>query len=357
MTAKTEKATSPTKEAAEVEKLSIFEALAVLGEAAQVAVYREPGRKYLEVCGVDGLDEEMMRERYGGGKFSLAVRENGKFMKGQPVRHVTIEGPPKTFPPLPPGVDPVAAVEMGRMRGELEAMKAGKNGGGNSDMLAIVTLLAPAVTAMLESVVNRPPPPPPPDPIATLDLYRKMLKDDRKEAKDNAPSESGLDPLVEKLGLPLLGHFDRLKAQEEGGTVKNPDQLPAPALKKPESLPELAAFMARWCAAPCAKGADPELRAELFMEELRLQESELYESVAQLSRVDNILEHWTKLVPAVGLNREWHGSFITEIRAIADEPAEATDSDSGGTDPEGGRGDDGNASGNGETVEAGSADA
>jgi hypothetical protein len=216
-------------------------------------------------------------------------------------------------------------------------------------MLAIVTLLAPAVTAMLENVMSRPAPP---DPIAMLDVYRKMVRDDRKEASANAPGESGMDPLLEKLGIPLLGEITKLRKQADGEKSDGDatKQVEAP---KPSTLPELAAFMARWCAPHCARGTDASLRAELFVEELTLQETELLASVVELSRVPDILDHWVRLVPEIGLNREWHGTFIETIRALADESEAGFGEDPGSPDPEGGRGDAGDGPSDGDPGESG----
>ena len=352
MATKAPKPPTPAEEAAQAEALNVFEQLQALGDAIQIAIFREPGRKFLELVGPDGLDEGMMRDRYGGGKFSLHTRDmSNRFVKGQPIRFTVIEGAPKMFPPAPAGTDPVAAVEIAHMRGELEAMKSAPDsrGNGGGDMLAIVTLLAPAVTAMLENVMSRPAPP---DPIAMLDVYRKMVRDDRKEASANAPGESGMDPLLEKLGIPLLGEITKLRKQADGekGADGDPKQIEAP---KPTTLPELAAFMARWCAPHCARGTDPRLRAELFVEELTLQETELLASVVELSRVPDILDHWVKLVPEIGLNREWHGAFIEEIRALADDSDTGRGEDPRSPDPEGGRGDAGDDPGDDEPSESG----
>lgn len=345
---------TPVEEAEQAEALNVFEQLQTVGEAIQVAIYREPGRKFLELVGPDGLDEAMMRERYGGGKFSLHTRDmSNRFFKGQPIRFTVIEGRPKEFPPIPDGTDPVVAVELARLRGELDALKSMPeqgHGNGSGSMLAIVTLLAPAVTALFESVMNRPPPP---DPIQMLDVYRKMVRDDRKETAA-ASGDSGMDPLLEKLGIPLLGEVTKLRKLQETESDQAPKKIEAPKdAPKPSTFPELAQFVARWCATPCARGTDPQLRAELFLEELALQETELYASVVSLARLDDILEHWVKLVPEVGLNREWHGTFINEIRILADEAESPGGEGPRPGDPEGGRGDDGDAPGDDDTVKEG----
>lgn len=353
MTAKQDAAAkSAVEKAVEAEELSVFESLAALGPAAEVGIFREPGQKYLEQVSVDGLDLDMMRERYGGGKFSLRARMDGNFIKGQKVRHVVIEGAPKLFPPVPAGTDPVAAVEIARMRGELETLKVKTGGGDSGAALAIVTLLAPAVTALLESLMHRPPPP---DPMLMLGEFRKMVRDDRKDVAAASGEEGGWTQLVDKLGIPMLGEITKLRKIEEGKKVDAPEQIAAPA-PKPSTYPELAQFIARWCAQPCARGTNPALRAELFLEELSLQENELYASVVNLARQENILDQWIKLVPEVGLNREWHGTFINEIRLLADESEAAGSEGDSPPDPEGGRGDDGNAPGDDEAGDAGSAE-
>lgn len=337
------KKATPAQAAVQDEELDVFEQFRQIGTATQVAIHREPGGKYLEVLPLEGLDEEMMRDRYGGGRFSLRPREDGRFMKGVPTRHVEIEGQPKVFPPaLVPGADP--SPELLRLRTEIDALKtvAGGQGGGMSGetWVAIATLLAPVFSSLVASAMEKPEVP---DPIEMFKLFRKMAKDEKDEA---VAESSPMDPVLEKLGLPLLSEIVELRKQGEAqpGAAGPKAVPPAPPIKRPTTVPELAQFVARWCEPHARRGTNPQLRAELFLEDLALTDAELYAQVVELSRFDNIMDHWVRLVPDVGLTREWHEQFITEVRELAaDEPPhDAGDPEGEGVGdpaPEGGRGD------------------
>lgn len=366
MTAK--KPRTPVEKAQDEQDLDAWQKLQALGSGLQVLVRRQPGGKYLEIVALDGLDEEVMRERYGGGKFTLHPRKDGSYIKGKgQIQHIDIEGLPIMFPPA--GVD-ATNPEIIRLNAQIEKLTdSGGDGPSENMIMAVTALFGPVLAAIATSLLDRPAPPPPPDPIEMFNVLRKMTKDDREYIKSNSDS-SGMDPLVEKLGIPLLGEITKLREQAatNGATPATPGATPAAATHalpaaKPTTLPELAAFVARWCAPHCSRGTSPTLRAELFLEELSLQDPDLMDSVIELSRVPDVLTHWERLVPEVALNKDWHGAFIEEIRVLADLADEAqpaapgeAGADQGTEDPEGGRGNEGDPSGDGATVPAGLAE-
>ncbi len=68
----------------EAKRLEVFEEWEDLGPGFEVAVTREvpgsPGGQYLEILPrEDAMNIELLRERYGGGKFSMRLRDYGQF--------------------------------------------------------------------------------------------------------------------------------------------------------------------------------------------------------------------------------------------------------------------------------------
>ncbi len=327
MTAKKDTAPERTEleKAEDAEALDVFEQFKALGTDLQVVTRREPGARYLEIVTLEGFDEQVMRERYGGGKFSLEVRREGKYITGSKKRHMEIEGVPKIFPaPMPDETNP----EILRLRNEIEKLTGAPVAGvpaSENVMVAVAGMMAPVLTALITAAMDRPAPA---DPLAILNLARKMAKDDRAEASG---TPSGLDPILEHMGIPLVGAINKMtqtKDAEDPKALAPPDaaaQVDAPgiATARPQSIPEVAAFVARWCAPHCGRGTSPTLRAELLMEELTIQDPALYAAVLELSDVPDVLEHWVRMIPEVGMNKEWHGTFIEEVRAIGADAEEA----------------------------------
>lgn len=338
-------------DAAAAEALEVFEQFASLGPGAQVQVSREPGQRYLEILPMEGLDPELLRDRYGGGTFSLRVRQDGKWLKGQPVRRVTVEGEPKTFPP---GVPDAVPTEEDRLRARLDELTAAAAAPAppTSDTMAMamMTTLGGILTTVLKASMERRPET---TAIEIVDLARKLGKDSRRDSEREA-----FDP-VAALGVPLLEEIRLLRKQ---GATDPPKQItPAPSGPPPvpKTMQELADFVASWCAPHVARGASPALRAELLMEDLELSNPPLREAVAGLSAVPNVLDFWAKMCPAVAAHREWHGAFIDEVGELAGmdeaEPPEGAADDPGPApdDPEGGPGDPEDGGGHGDPVESG----
>jgi hypothetical protein len=199
--------------------------------------------------------------------------------------------------------------------------------------------------------------PPQSSPTEILDLARKLAKD----AREVAPaSDNGFDP-IERLGLPLLTEIREMRKIEAGkngasevttnppGETSPQSETPAVA-RVPSTMQELAEFVAQWCAPHVARGASPGLRAEVLLEDLAMQNPPLLTQVVNLSRLDDVLEHWAAMVPAVAAAKEWHGEFISEVRRFSDEPAEGVVDP---PDPEGGPGDAGDGGGDGTPSESG----
>ena len=342
---------TPVEEKQQEAEVEFWEQWGSLGPGRQVAVCREPGRVWLAIMPLnEDFGPELIKERWGGGKYSFRARENGRFIKGYPTQYIEIEGAPK--PQLPQvAEDTPEVMELRRKLAELTGESPNGNGKPVSDnvMVAVVGMLAPVLTAIVTAAMDRPQPA---SPVEILDLARKLSKD----AREAAP-EGGLDPIRE-LGLPLLGEIRemrKIEASKNGAEVTEatpeaPEPEAKPAARVPSTMQELAEFVAAWCAPHVARGGDPSLRAEVLLEDLALQNPPLLAQVVNLARLDNVLEHWGAMVPAVAAEKEWHGQFISEVRRFADEASEGVDADD---DSEGRPGDAGDSGGDGTVSETG----
>lgn len=336
---------SAAEEATEDADLEFFEQWGSLGPGRQVEVSREPGRVYLSTLPLDAdFSPGLIQDRWGGGEFSMRARGNGKFLKGMPTKFLTIEGEPIT-PKLPKVIEDTPEVmelrkKLAELTGDNEPKPAAV---ADNVMVAVVGMMAPVLTAIVTAAMDRPKQA---SPVEILDLARKLSKD----AREAAPNPGGdFDP-IERLGLPLLHEITEMRKLEAGkasenGTKEATPEAPSPTTTEPEASPvarvpstmqELADFIAHWCAPHVARGGNPGLRAECLLEDLALQNPPLLAQVVNLANLENVLDHWAKMVPAVAAAREWHGEFISEVRRLADEPTAGVDVDD---DSEGGRGD------------------
>ncbi len=362
MTAKTKEAPAPERTALEKAQdagdVDFWEQWGALGPGKQVAVCREPGRIWLALIPLDeNFGPELIKDRWGGGKYSFRARENGKFIKGFATQHIEIEGAP--VPQLPGVVE--ATPEVMALRAQVAELTGGDPkpaAVADNVMVAVVGMMAPVLTAIVTAAMDRPAAA---SPVEILDLARKLSKDAREAAPDGG---GAFDP-IERLGLPLLGEIREMRKLEAGkngdgvatpsdgaATAPDVDAANPPTARVPSTMQELAEFVAHWCAPHVARGASPSLRAEVLLEDLAIQNPPLLAQVVNLSRLDDVLDHWGAMVPAVAAAREWHGEFITEVRRFADESEEqegvvSTD------DPEGGPGDAGDGQDNGAPSEAG----
>ncbi len=362
MTAKTKEAPPPeptkVEAAQQTEDLDFWEQWGALGPGKQVAVCREPGRVWLALIPLnEDFGPELVKDRWGGGKYSFRARENGKFIKGFQTQHIEIEGAPK---PQLPGVAE-STPEVMELRRQIETLTGGEPkpaAVADNVMVAVVGMMAPVLTAIVTAAMDRPAAA---SPVEILDLARKLAKDTREAAPDGGGG--AFDP-IERLGLPLLGEIREMRKIEAGKNgdgvatpseqegIAPPDAANPPTARVPSTMQELAEFVAHWCAPHVARGASPSLRAEVLLEDLAIQNPPLLEQVVNLSRLENVLDHWGKMVPTVAAASEWHGEFITEVRRFADESEEqegvvSTD------DPEGGPGDAGDGQDNGAPSETG----
>ncbi len=359
---------------AEVE-LDAFQKLQALGMGHDIEISRMPGGHYLEIIPLEGLDLDLIRERYGGGRFRLRARKDGTWLAGE-NQTVNIAGEPKEFPaPKPVGTTNATLEEL---RLELATLKGQQGAGGpsasDSVMVAVVGALGPILASMVKAAMDRAPPP---SALEIVELARTLRKDDRKDERNaNGADSSGLDPILEHLGIPLVKEIRELRKVEQTKQLAAPEKATEGAErappKTPETTQELAGFVARWCAPHCRRGSSPDLRAEVLLEDLELMNPALRENVIKLSALPNVLELWARLSPSVAEDKEWHGAFIAEVERLAalelepelesepepdqDEPAAPTLEDAQGgapADSAGGLGDDGDVASDGAPIEAG----
>lgn len=344
MTAKNGTATvEPT--AQEIARRDMLEEWAELGPGFEIAISREPGGQYLEILPrEEAMNIELIRERYGGGKFSLRLRENGQFVKGQGVQKLNVAGVPKVFPPVADsGASPAAAqtAEVALLRTEITRLGAAAQDGGATGIM--LTGMMGMMTTVIEASLNRKDTGP--SAIELFTLMRQLAKDERKA---NPPPSETMD-IINTLGIPLLAEVKRLAPDKPGTTADTPPgaQLVEPGTtpKQPESVQELADFLTGWCEPHRLRGADPQLRAEVLMEDLAIHNPQLASALVGLATTPNVLDQWAKLSPPVADSLEWYGAFIAQVEDIANDPGE--DAETGGS------GDDDDGAGNAEAGEAG----
>lgn len=359
-----EKKPTPLEEAQAADQADFWEEWGALGPGRQVAVCREPGRVWLAMIPLnEDFGPELVKDRWGGGKYSFRARENGKFVMGMPIQHIEIEGAP--ILQLPAVIEDTP--EVMELRKKLEEL-TGSNGTqqaavGNNVMVAVVGMLAPLLTAIVTQAMDRPQQA---SPVEILDLARKLSKD----AREAAPSDGVFDP-IERLGLPLLTEIREMRKIEAGkaaatsengadvatppasadGATNEPTEAANPTTARvPSTMQELAEFVAHWCAPHIARGANPALRAEVLLEDLALQNPPLLAQVINLAHLDDVLDHWARMVPTVAASKEWHGAFISEVKRLTEESAEGVDAND---NPEGGPRDAGDSSAHGAPSETG----
>lgn len=345
---------SAAEQATEADDMEFWEQWGQLGPGKQVEISREPGRVYLSTLPLDAdFSPALIQDRWGGGDFSMRARGNGKFLKGHPTKFLSIEGDPRVHK-LPQVVEDTPEVmELRKKLAELTGDKPNPAAVSDNVMVTLVGMMAPVLSAIVTAAMDRPQQS---SPLEILDLARKLSKDARAAATN---PDDGFDP-IERLGLPLLHEIREMRKIEAGKPSQNgANEAGAPEAKEPEATPaaripsttqELAEFIAHWCAPHVARGAHPALRAEVLLEDLALQNPPLLAQVVNLAHLDDVLEHWGRMVPAVAAEKEWHGEFISEVRRLADESTEGVDDT---VDPEGGRGDAGDGAGDGTPSEEG----
>jgi len=346
------------EEAVQADDLEFFEQWGSLGPGKQVEISREPGRVYLSTMPLDvDFSPALIQDKWGGGDFSMRARGNGKFLKGMPTKFLSIEGDPKVAKLPAVAEDTPEVMELRKKLAELNGGDPTPAKVTDSVMVAVVGMMAPVLTAIVTAAMDRPVQT---SPVEILDLARKLAKD----AREAAPADNGFMDPIERLGIPLLTEIRemrKIEAGKNGASVATPPDVEAQELpsesaanptaaRVPSTMQELADFLGKWCAPHVARGANPALRAEVLLEDLELQNPALLAQVVNLATLENVLDHWANMVPAVAAAKEWHGEFISEVRRLTEEP---TPGPNDTEHPEGGRGDAGDGGADGTPSESG----
>jgi hypothetical protein len=343
------KPTKAEREAAELEAAEELEAvyqLAALGQEYTLLLHRQPGHEYLDRLTPDMANPETIREKWGGGRFTLKPQKNGQFFRGGKQVEVRIAGVPK---------DPTAEDgELAQLRSRIESLTNGAKDDGSGLMLQMMTtFMTPILTAVLDRKPEN-------SAVEILSLARELAKDQRGAADDGNPYAG----VIKELGVPLLAKLNELTpapAIPAAQQLNPPAEpvAPPPTAAQPDTgekseaassgettAKDLAERLAAWLAPMEARNADPELRAELFLEDM--QGSELLVPTLDVLHLENALDLWAQVVPRVAENRDWYGRFIAAIRTMV------TEEDDGPKAPDGGSGDVDDGPDDGEPSDSGS---
>lgn len=274
---------SKADETAENAWLEILEAA---GEGSgSVGVWRKLAngeRDYLGTATVEEMRHdtlEVIRERWGGGKFVVQLKDDaGKFMAGT-RSHFQIAGPAKD-PNATPTVDPklealekkleelskgagpetMVMVELIRQMGELRKPVESPKGDSVADILkALSPLLAPLLAKLLESKD------PAPGPMDRLEELTQLME----LAKGMQGPQDGIaalaKPLAEPIGKLLSAHAEGAPAAANGAQP-NPQETPVADGRPPwyNFLAPIVPQALRWA----TTGKDVAFRADFIVDEL-----------------------------------------------------------------------------------------
>lgn len=343
-----------------------FDELDDLGDSgARLAIWRTSPSEFAGYVGTYNREEwtrDRLMEEWGGGKFTIKVRNPDGTLNGQ--RHIQIAGKPKNKEAPPPAQTIVPQASGGsELARVLEGIQA-SNAAAQEANKGQITLL----TTLVTSLINREPPKPPPapDPLAMLEKAANILK---PRGGDEAGGMSAFIKGLE-MGRSLAGEggepgmasvfmegvktikdvatmtqtnkqrpAQRRIAAPAPGTVaaEGPAAAPAPPnnpetpvvtdqMRQIQWIKQQAAFLVH----QAARQKDPELYAELFLDNLPsfLPEATVLEQMKDEGAISKL----GMLYPRVLQFPDWFEEFRATVVELIESPDDAgdTDEDTGG---------------------------
>jgi hypothetical protein len=310
---------------------------------------------YVGTYSRDGWTPDRLMEEWGGGKFTIRVRNSDGSFLGQ--RHVQIAGKSKNkeAPPTP-ALTVAAAPATDAMAQVLAAIQA-SNAAAQEANKGQINLL----TTLVTSLINKEPPkaPPAPDPLAMLEKAANILKPrGGDEAGAMAAFIKGIDmgkSLAEGGGDTSMASvfMEGIKTIKEVGTISQTNQqrpaapriaapapgtiaaAPAAAPQTPNKSEEPVLTdqvrQIQWIKQQAAflviqaqREKNPELYAELFLDNLPsfLPESVVHEQMKDAAAVQKLGMIYPKVLQFQAWFEEFRAALVAQIEAPPDEADE-----------------------------------
>lgn len=309
--------------------------------SARINVYRivkNQPPSYVFECSPESFSLDELRDKYNGGEFRLYVMKDGRLWKNTRVivepRQIISAG----HDPSPPTqlFDMMALIRDGfsAQTAAMREIATGRVGApsmfSGMDLPAVITAAAAAITAL------RPPPAPPPaaPPDTTsqaLDMFMRGMEI-AMNVRDNAsPVDNSIGGMLrDVLKSPIVAAAVQAQMAPQPPAQPNPRQQPAPALSPPvqpqvshaktDSPPPapdaMLSYYISFLAQKAAAGADPELYAEMVLD--NLTDDQLN---PMLARGDLLIDDFIALHASVANHRDWFLALIKCVRTAM----EATD--------------------------------
>ena len=310
------------------EELAVLDELSDLGEEFTIEVSRMPGNVFEDRIQSSDLSLDHLKSTFGGGRYTLRPKKNGRFFPGGKTVEVRIAGAAKA-------------------QGEEKANGAVAPISAPTDMGGILSAIATMFAPIMAAAVRPPPPPPPPPPQATIPEMMQMALTFAEFARDSRPEPSPYGEVLENVAKPLLGIItgpqgpgpatSPTAAASPQGATPAASPNPAPPAEAPRTAEGMAHAISNWLEPHRKKNQNPALWAEVFLEEVGGDvggDADLLAFGAQAALDPAALDYWAAAVPVVGENREWYGDFLKELRTLLDEIESAPEE----ADPGGGPG-------------------
>lgn len=293
--------------------------------------------EYLDRVGADLLADDVLgylKRRWGGGSFRLVLRDGGGvYVKGGNL-HFDIAGAPKVEGPEDDrlqelerrlqeaaeskgGPDPLMMMMFQTMRDELRELRRRpqETGKGPAELaVELMTAMQASNAPILEALLSRDRDGP--DPMEQVSQILGMAV----QLKELSGEGSGMDKVIGQLANPL-GQFFQAQAdgarhsiaQAAAGDNGDPNTRALPTMTRPTDAPAWYPLLERsipqllkWA----QDGMDPELRADLVLEEL--PDRYLGPIHETLQRPEFTAE-FLAAVPQAQDVREWFGKFFSRI--------------------------------------------